>query len=150
MRLCSTRTGRSAVTTVEGAVIFLVLLVLVLGVLDLIIRSYRQDILSMSAHHATRQAMVRGSKSDQLGSWGPTTVGPIKASDSDPIAKAVRQRLVGIEPSSVSIKAVWLDGTNDPGNRVEITVSATYQPIIPFLFGSSVTLEGKSIQFISH
>jgi hypothetical protein len=37
----------------------------------------------------------------------------------------------------VSYTINWLDGSNQPGTRVQVVVNFQYQPLMPFLVGGS-------------
>lgn len=148
MRLAEKR--RTGAATVEGAIVFLVLLVVVLGFLDLSIALSRYHLVSESTRHAARQAIVHGSM-HETDPWGPEAVGPVSLSSTEPVAQTVKEHLVGINPESVTIKAEWLDGDNEPGSRARITVTAKYRPILSYLFGTEpLTLRAQSIMMITH
>ena len=70
---------------------------------------------------------------------------------SNDIANAIRPFLAGLDPSRVTIAADWLDGDNDVENRVRVTVSTTWQPLMLFIFGSNpFTLSASSTMPIAH
>jgi len=137
-------------TTVEMALILLLFLTLVLGMLDLGIGVFRYNLLAQAARQGARQAIVHGSLADRLGPWGPQSYSG-RGDDSHPIADAVRPSLTAFDPSEVGIQADWIDGDNQFEQRVCVAVSAPYQPIMTFIFGSpTFTLQGTSTMPIAH
>jgi Flp pilus assembly protein TadG len=127
---------RSGATLVEAALVSLIFLTLILGTLDLGMAVLRYNVTSQAAAQGARLASVHGSQATGfLGSWGPATYGPAPGTDSNPIAQTIAPYLAGANPSAVTLKVVWLDGGNNPGNRVQVTVTSTYQPIMTFIFG---------------
>lgn len=136
MRYHAGRRRRLGTTLVEGIVVLAVLFVLVLGTLDLGIMIFRKHVLSAAARQASRDAAVHGSKAVVLGSWGPATVGPVAATNTGPIPTAVRPQLYGMTPAEVTVTAEWPDGTNEPGDRVRVTLESDYRPVLASLLGA--------------
>jgi Flp pilus assembly protein TadG len=126
---------RPGVTTVEAAIVLGVLFVLVFGMLDLGILVFRQHVLSAAARHASRNASLHGSKA--VVPWGPVTAGPAAASDGAPAPTAVRPHLFGLNPAEVTVKVEWPDGSNEPGDRVRVTLTSDYQHIMATIFGAT-------------
>jgi len=141
------------------AIVLMVFLTLVFGMLDLGIAVLRYHQLAQAARQGAREASVHGSLADKLGTWGPGSdwgpySGKVSEAGGHPLVAAIQASLVGFDPSQVYVDAQWLGG-NDPrpqyGHRVRVTVSADYQPIVLFIFGSTpFTLEATSTMAISH
>ena len=137
MRHSQARPKRRGAAMAEVAVIGLLFLMLIMGLLDLGIGVYRYNLVCQAARQGARQAIVHGALApSQIGSWGPATYGPTPASGSNAIAVALQPYLTGIEPSTVTIKYQWLDGDNQFGHRVQVTVTYSYKPMMTFIFGS--------------
>jgi Flp pilus assembly protein TadG len=144
--------GRRSATIVETTIVLLVFLILILGMSDLGIAVFRYHVICQGAREGARLAIVHGSlASAQMGSWGPTTYGPIAANDSNAIAKAIAPYLADLDPSTVTLKVEWPDGDNQVGSRVRVTVSAPYQPLMTFIFGKpSWNFSASSTMPIGH
>ncbi|MGE0529392.1 MAG: TadE/TadG family type IV pilus assembly protein [Bdellovibrionales bacterium] len=143
--------SRPGALTIESAVVFLVFFVLIVGLLDLSIATFRYNLISEAARHTARQAIVHGSLAAELGPWGPSTVGPSPGTSLDPVVESATKHMSGIDLNSVTVEAVWLDGNNQPGDRVQITISAHYQPILTYIFGSKpIHFQACSVMVIAH
>jgi hypothetical protein len=130
--------------------ILLIFFTLVLGMLDLAWGVFRYHMIGEAARQGARQAIVHGSMADRLLPWGPADYAGT-AEDGSPLAKAVESSLHGLELSEVTIQAQWIDGGNDPEQRVRVTVSAPYRPIMTFIFGNpAIPLQAASTMAIAH
>jgi hypothetical protein len=145
-------TGRRGVTTVETALVILAFLTLVLGVIDLGLAVFRNHLVCEAARQGARQAIVHGSLAPaSMGAWGPDSLGPVPANDSSPLAQAVQPFLGDFDPTTVTVQAQWLDGGNEPGQRVKVTVNAICPLMLPSLVGvSSLSLHASSTMPIAH
>jgi Flp pilus assembly protein TadG len=146
------RRCRRGATIVEMAIVLMVFLTLVLGMLDLGLGVFHYHVLGQAARQGARQAIVHGNLADRLGPWGPQGF-TVTAEDASPLVAAIRPVLAGFDLSQVTIQAEWPDGGNDPSSdqRVRVTVSAPYRPIITFIFGNpTYTLQATSTMFIAH
>jgi hypothetical protein len=144
--------NRRGATAIELAIVVMIFLTLVLGMLDLGIGVFRYNLLSQAVRQGTRQAIVHGGMADRLGPWGTATYSGT-ADDGSPIALAMQPSLVGLDPAQVTILAEWPDGGNEVSehDRVRVTVSAPYQPIMTFIFGNpTFTLQASSTMAIAH
>lgn len=151
MQARSVQKRRSGAVTVESAIIFPVFLILVVGAMDLGIAIFRHHVISQAARAVARQSIVHGSEADSLGSWGPSPVGPVPATDSDPLVNAVRENIAGMDLSEVQVQAEWLDNGNDPGDRVKVTLTAQYSPVLVLVFGADpIVLQASSVMTITH
>jgi hypothetical protein len=144
--------GRRGVTTVEAALVILVFMTLVLGMLDLGLAVFRNHLVCEAARQGARQAIVHGSLApSSMGVWGPDPVGPVPANDPGALAQAVQPFLADFDPAVVTVQARWLDGGNEPGQRVQVTVQATYSLMLPWLVGAtSLPLRASSTMPIAH
>jgi Flp pilus assembly protein TadG len=136
---------------VEAALVIPVFLGLVVGMIDLGIGVLHWCVLSEAARQGARQAIVHGALApSSVGSWGPTTYGPAAATDSSPIAAAVRAALAGMDPSTVTVKVEWPDGDNQPDHSVRVTLTHTYRPLTGLIFSSTFSLGAGSTMRIAH
>jgi Flp pilus assembly protein TadG len=151
-RLARHARRRQGATVVETAVALVLFVTLLLGTVDLGYGIFRYHILAQSARKLARQATVRGSLADQLGTWGPDST-EITAADSESVAQYIAPSLVGWDVTKVDIQLDWIDGGNDAetGDRVRVYLSAPYQPMMTFILGSpAITLSSTSIMRIAH
>jgi hypothetical protein len=135
---------------VEAAIMTTLFLTLVFGMLDLSICLFRQQVLSEAARQGARAAIVHGyfaPNSSSMNAWGPSpsyypslgkrelysgsTSYTVRADDpSDEFASVIRPYLVGLDPSTVTIRVQWPDGNNEPGNRVTVSAGLKYRRVI--------------------
>ena len=151
MRATRVKTDRRGAASVEMVVVLLVILTLTVGMFDLGMGVFRNNILSQAARQGSRIVIVHGHLAPpQLSEWGPTTYTGLGDS-ADPIPTAMRPYLAGLDPSQVNIQVEWLDGHNELEGRVRVTVSTTYQPFLAFIFGNNTyNLAASSTQQIAH
>jgi Flp pilus assembly protein TadG len=144
------RRPRGAVLT-EAALTLPVFLTVVLAVLDLGIGLFVQEVICQAARQGVRQAIVHGRlASPRRTSWGPTTYTAM-ANASGEIPAAIRTQLAVLDPARVSIRVDWIDGGNDVQQRVRVTVSTTWTPMLTSLFGSRPwTFSAASTMPIAH
>ena len=135
----------------EAAIILPAFLTLVLGALDLGTGLFLQEVVCQAARQGVRRAIVHGRlAAPRQTSWGPAPYKG-KASGSDEIAKSIQPHLTVLDPAKVSINVDWLDGGNDPQERVRVTVSTSWTPMITSIFGIQPwTLSAASTMPIAH
>jgi Flp pilus assembly protein TadG len=154
MRLRLAKTKRRGATLAETAIVISVFLILVLGLLDLGIGVLRYNSVSHAARQGARQAMVHGALAPagvQGGPWGPGTISAPATASGIPAVAALQPFLFTCDPPSTTIQVAWPDGNNQPGNRVSVTVTTPYQPMMTFIFGNpSITLQATSTVTIAH
>lgn len=146
------KSGRRGATIVETAIVLSVFVTLVLGMIDLGYGLFRYHILAQSSRRLARQAVVHGKLATRLEPWGPETV-QTTADGETAISEAIRGSLVGWNLADVAVEVQWLDGGNDGelGHRVQVSVSAPYEPMLTFMVGSpQVTLSAASTMRIAH
>ena len=157
---------------VEAAIMTTLFLSLVLGMLDLSLCLYRQHVASEAARQGARAAVVHGyfaANSSSMNTWGPSpsyfpppgsqslysgsTTHTVQADDaSDALAAAIRPYLVGLDPNSVTLTIEWLDGDNQPGSRVRVSVSLTYTHLMTLVYCSDdwTSIGASSTMTIMH
>jgi Flp pilus assembly protein TadG len=156
MRLPAQRPNRRGAALVEAAIVLPVFLTLALGMIDLGIAVFQNNAVAEASRQGARIASVHGLKAARLGNWGTTSyTGSGNASDTIPTAMRNGGALAGLKPANVTIAVSWPDGGNDPdvltGNRVQVTMSTNWTPIISYVFGGrTVTLTATSTVLIAH
>jgi len=140
---------RRAVSAFEATIVLGVFLMLVLGMIEMGVCVSQSNLVAAAAREGTRQAMVHGEYSSSP--WGPAALGPIDGNAADPLAQAVMAMLVGVDPATVTIQAVWLDGDNEVDHRVQVTVTIQHAMVLAALLGfDSLTLTSNSTMQITH
>jgi hypothetical protein len=180
MRPRHARRNRRGAALVEGAVMLSVFLTLVFGMLDLGLAVFLRHVICEAARQGARIAAVHGylapTNGYAMNAWGPkpmyssynngasaqflytnaTGTPPsysVQADNtSDDLANSIRPYLPCLDPSTVTINIQWLDGNNDLGNRVMVTVYINYNNLIPFIFGNNSTIKliASSTMTIAH
>lgn len=142
--------SRRGTSAVETGLVLMVFLTLVLGMFDMGLAVFRYHVVAQAARVGARQAIVHGGMADRLGPWGPGAFLGTAAS-SHPVANEVRASLSGIDPSATEVRADWLDGSNEFEDRVRVSVSTPYRPIMTFIFGNpEFTIRAASTMLIAH
>lgn len=136
---------------VECAFVLMILLLTLLTMLDLGLAVLNYNTLSAAARRTARQAIVRGEHAAPLRTaWGVTEYAAT-ADDETEQAAAVRAGLVAISPQDVDIRMEWPDGDNRVNDRVRVTLSHRYVPILPLPFLSEYyDLKAVSTMTIVH
>jgi hypothetical protein len=130
--------------------VLLVSLLLLLGMLEMTLVIVRYTVMVEVAKRIAREAIVHGNLASDGEQWGPAAIVTHAASGS-PVALATRNVLTTLDPSEVAIAVTWLDGDNQPDQRVKVSVSYTHQPIISIAhLWSSIELQGSSTMRIAH
>lgn len=129
--------NRRGATVVEGAIVLSSLVIVLFGMLDLSLLVLESNTAAEASRRMCRTAVVHGQMaSPQLTVWGPTTVTGT-AGDGTEYAQALDPELVTFNLSNVNYTINWLDGSNQPGYRVQVIVNFQYQPLMPFILGGS-------------
>ena len=153
MRTLQPRQVRRGIVMAEAAIVSFVFLMLMLIVFDLGVCVFRQFVVSQAARAGARTAIVHGANAPTAnsfgGPWGPSEVTTL-ANSNDPRAVAIKPMLETCVLSSTNITVQWLDGNNNVGSRVEVTISTPNQPILTSWLGSSFNLQASSTMLIAH
>lgn len=135
---------KTGAVMVEMAIILNVFMLLVLGILDLGLATYRYNTISQAARQGARQAIVHGSLAPPaMAAWGPTTYTGT-AGDGSVYAQAVAPMLVGFVLDDVTIRVEWPDGGNSLQQRVRYTITTEYRPILTSFFSSSSNIQSAA------
>jgi Flp pilus assembly protein TadG len=142
---------RRGAAVIEGAVVLSGLFVVLFGMLDLGLAVLEFNTLSEASRRLCRQAVVHGQMAaPQMTAWGPATVSGT-ASDGTQYAQALSPELATFELSNVKYTINWPDGSNRYDDRVQVTVTYKYQPMMPFVLGSSaVPLQAVTTMQVGH
>jgi Flp pilus assembly protein TadG len=131
------RNDESGQTLIESALVFGFLIILVIGMLEMSLFLYNYAVLTDAAKEGVRYAVVHGSSGT-----APASSDDINNNAVQPFLKASVHE---IPPSSVTVN--YPDGSNAPGNRVQVTVSYLYDPL--FLkapeYWATVTVSATSV-----
>ena len=149
---------RRGASLVEMAIVLIVFITLVLGMLDLGIAVFRKHLLAQAARQGVRQAIVHGKDANAFGAnmgvWGPAAwSGTADNSVGHPVVSVIQPMLAGMDPSTVAVQIEWLDGGNNVmvDDRVRVSVSTDYQPMMTFIFGNpTFPLQATSTMHIAH
>lgn len=133
------RTSRPGTTTVECAIIFPLLFVLVVGVIVGGLGVFRYQEVAALAREASRWASVRGATYERYS-------GKSAATAEDVYENAIRPKLVALDPTKLTYKVTW-----DPDNRQgsTVTVQVNYH-WVPEAFLGSIDLSSTSTNLISY
>jgi hypothetical protein len=73
------------------------------------------------------------------------------ASDASAVAAALRPWLATMDASQTSYAVEWLDGGNNPGQRLRVIVSFDHGMLVPQLLGvGSQRIEASTVLLVSH
>jgi len=140
---------RRGVATVEGAIVLSLLLMILFVILDLGLAVFRYNTLAEDCRNLARSVILHGADAPaSAGTWGPADfVGT--AADVSPIAQGADLTLATMPAADVNIRVVWLDGDNQPGDRVRVEVAYQHQSVGASLVGyGTIDLAGVSIMRI--
>lgn len=142
---------RHGAVVVEGAIVLGVFLVVLFCMLDLSLLVLHQNTLVEASRRLSREAMVHGEKSTpERTVWGPTTLHGTAAENSER-GTALRPELVTFEHAMVAYTIEWPEGSNAPDDPVKVTLTYNYEPMVPFMLGSSsIPLQSTSTMRIAH
>jgi Flp pilus assembly protein TadG len=166
MRPRSKRSNRRGAAVAEAAIVLPVFLTLCLGMIDLGVAVFQNNVIAEASRQGARIASVHGSLAPSGWNGGPwgTTAYSGAGDSTDTIPTTIRNTgaLVGLDAANVTISVSWPDGSNvasppsytnvNPGtNRVQVTVSTTWTPILGFFLGNNAqTLSATSVMPIAH
>ncbi len=143
--------SRRGVAAVEAAVVLSVFLVILFVMIDLGLMVLDYNLLCDGAQQLCRQAMIHGSKSSpQETMWGPTAVNG-NAGDGSQYSQSFLQDLPTLTLAKVYYKLDWSNGTNQPDDPVQATLTYQYSPMIPFVLGNQpIALEAVCTMPVDH
>jgi hypothetical protein len=116
----------SGQSVVEFALIAVPFFLLVFGIIEGGRLAFTYHEVQNAAREGARYMVAHGRESDD----------PLAPGDSAAVRDYVLGRTVGLDPASLEISATWPDGSNDPGERVEVEVKYLFEPIVGMIFGT--------------
>ncbi len=125
-------------TTIESGLVFGFLVILVVGILEMSLYLYNYAVLTDAAKEGVRYAVVHGSSRGGLS---------IEDSD-DGVTNAVTAFLAASvhDTSGKTVSVDYPDGNNAPGDRVQVTVSYSYNPLfLSAAYFTTVTISATSV-----
>ena len=123
---------RSGAIAVEFSLTMPALLLLLYGILELSHYAYADIALADAAKSGARYAMVRGSSS-------------LTPATNSTIATYVKNQIVLLDPTTVTIQAVFLPN-NNPGSAVAVNLTYPFVPFMPglnFLTASQISASSQ-------
>src|SRR5262245_48739361 len=126
---------RAGAAALECAIVLPVTLFVLFSLLDLGLAAIRYNSLADGSRRVARAAIIHGSLApDTTGHWGPAQfVGA--AADSSPMLASLSNFLPTMNPEDVNVQITWLDGGNDPRDRVQVQLNYEHETLVPFLAG---------------
>ncbi len=151
MNRARTRKPPRGAALVEAAITLPVFVLLIFGLFDLGLCTFRYHALSNAARQGARKAVVHGNLTPRkLSTWGPKST-TVVGSDGGEVATEIRPFLGGMSPKTVSILMEWPDGDCAPESRVRVTLSTTHPFLLTSVFGGSPrSLTASSTMRITH
>ena len=128
------RGSQTGSALVEGALVFFVFMLIVLGIMDFGRIVWVHNSVSYATREAARYAIVHGSASRT-----PAT--------STTIADKVKQNAIGLTPESVTVAIVW-SPDNKPGSSVSVSTQYLVTSIVS-LVPFAITLKSSSKMIIA-
>jgi Flp pilus assembly protein TadG len=127
---------------VEFALSVPVLLTFFFGLIQVCIVTYTRGALSECAREGTRYAMVHGSTCETPGNASCT----LTASQMNTYVSSNTWPNVG--GGAMTVNTTYPDGNENPGSRVQITVTYAFPFRVPMIPTSTLTLSSTSVMYI--
>lgn len=127
-------------TLVESALSISVLLMMLFGVLMGSWMLYTYHYLSYAARVGNRYAIVRGAYCDN--SNGMPDCPNVTSDQVQSYVKSVHY--TGIDPSALTITVSWPNGTDNPGDPVQVTAAYPFPFSVPFSTSTTVSMHSTS------
>jgi Flp pilus assembly protein TadG len=154
------RQDQSGNELVEFALCAVILFTVIFGIIDCSRALYADHYVAYVANEATRYAMVRGS------TWQGTSCTTPSSFSCDATASDVTNMVTSITPlgfvaSNLSVTSTWpgttpagsacgtTNGMNSPGCVVQVTVTYSFDFVLPFLPANTLNLQSTSAVAIS-
>jgi Flp pilus assembly protein TadG len=131
----SRRSAQRGSTIIEFAILAFTLMVVLFTGIELNRMAFVYTELADAAKAGVRYAIVRGSTRPS---------GFSSSSDSSPVSDMVKYYVTAVDPSKLTVTVNYLDTNNNPGSRVQVLVSYTYDPWTGFPFLKNVALRANS------
>jgi Flp pilus assembly protein TadG len=154
MRMLNARSRKSqrGAAQIEFALSILIVLFLVFWMWEFVMLVYTYAVLSDAAKEGVRYAIVHGGSNTNCS--GPIVTGATCPSGGDTAGNNIKTQVMTYanlslhDVSAISIQPTWPDTTNNPPNRVKVTITYPYVPYIQLPWTSptiSVSAEGRIV-----
>ena len=137
--------GDRGQTLVECALSIAVLLAIILKVIAGGLMLYTNHYLSFAARIGSRYAIVRGSACDN--SNGMPDCPNVTSAQIQSYVRGVHY--AGIDSTLTAVTVTWPNGTDNPGDPVNVTVQYPFAFSVPFLPSTTVNMHSTSQVVIS-
>lgn len=134
------RQGERGQSLVEFSLTVIVFFIIVLGLIDVGRAVWNYNTLAQATREGTRYAIVHGSLSSD----------PATSADQQDVVDQVEQFAGGLDLSLLNVTASWPDGSNEPGDRVIVETTYTYNPIFDIFDFVSFGMSSSSTMDIRH
>ena len=130
---------------VEFALVLIIFFILIFGMIDVGRAVWHYNTLAQATREGTRYAIVHGADSSDPSGPGSSYYTPPN-SDTQ-ISHVVKNHASALNSTQLTVTADWVDGTNEAGNRVMVSVQYTFTPMynvfgmLSFDMSSSSTME---------
>lgn len=115
---------------IETALSLLVFLMILFGIMDYGRALFAYNFVSFAAGQGARYAMVRGSSSST-----PATATTVQ--------DYVRNQAVALDKNAITVATTWAPD-NKPGSTVQVAVTYSFQPVVPFLPSSAMVFKNTT------
>ena len=114
---------------VEFALLSIPFLAITLGLVDAGRAIFAYSALAHGTREAARVAIVKGAQGGSI---------------TEPqLQDLVRQRAIGLTPSGVTVDVTWTPD-NNPGSKVRLDSTYTFQPLTTFAFKTAIFLRSRA------
>lgn len=133
---------------VEFALVSIVFFIFVFGMIDAGRAVWNYNTLAQATREGTRYAIVHGAASTDPSGPGSENYTP---PDSDTmVTEQVEKFGGGLNPSRLTVRTEWPDGSNRAGSQVTVTSEYEFEPIFNFLGLVSFTMTSSSTMEITN
>jgi Flp pilus assembly protein TadG len=140
-RLASVKSEEGS-ALIEFAMTVPILMACFFGMVQVCMACYMHQVLTESAREGTRYAMVRGSTCvNGSGSSCTATTASVNAY----VSALSWPNLSG---ATMSVVTSYPDGNEQPGSRVQVSVSYAYPFRVPFVPAETINLTSRSVMYI--
>ena len=132
--------GERGQAIVETSLALIVFFIMIFGAIDLGRAVWNYNTLAQATREGTRYAIVHGADSSD----------PSGPGDDQDIKDVVQKNGSGLAGEELTVTTEWLDGGNEPGDRVTVSSQYTFTPMFNFLGSVSINLSSSSTMEVTH
>ena len=125
---------------VETSLALIVLFIMIFGAIDAGRAVWNYNTLAQATREGTRYAIVHGANATDPSGPG---------NDQD-IIDVVGNHGSGLAAADLTVTTEWLDGGNEPGDRVKVSSQYSFTPMFNFLGSVSFNLSSSSTMEVTH